>query len=101
MSTAVEDFAAFNITESMKLAKQEFDEYRRIESAHGGEAPSIIQRRALGPQLTVRGWWRIILYEEVRIKALKRQVNRLIAGNTIEGDDVPYPEEECWPEEKK
>ena len=92
MATPVEEFAAFNITEAMELAKQEFDEYRRIETAHGGDAPNIVEYD--GPRLTVRGWYRIILHEEVRIKALKRQVNRLIAGNTIEGDETPYPEEE-------
>ena len=101
MSTAVEDFAAFNITEAMKLAKQEFDEYRRIEASRLEDAPSVIHERGRAPRLTVRGWYRIILHEEVRIKALKRQVNRLISGETIEGDDIPYPEEECWPEEKE
>lgn len=91
----------FDITEVMELAKREFEEYRRIESARGEDAPSIVQQKALGPRLTVRGWYRIILHEEVRIKELKRQVNRLIAGSTIEGDDIPYSEEECWPEENE
>lgn len=103
MATPVEELCAFSITEALELAKKEFEEYLRIEAAHGDSAdefPSIVHQRALGPRLTVHGWYRIILHEEVRIKALKRQVNRLIAANTIEGDDVPYSDDECWPEEE-
>jgi hypothetical protein len=100
MATPVEEFAAFNITEAMKLAKKQFEEYRHIASGRMEDAPSTVNF-AGEPVLTVRGWYRIILHEEVRIKALKRQVNRLISGETIEGDDIPYPEKECWPEEKE
>jgi hypothetical protein len=94
MATPVEEFAAFNITEAMKLAKQEFDEYRRIEASRLEDAPSVIHERGRAPRLTVRGWYRIILHEEMRIKALKRQVNRLIRGETIDGDEELYPDEE-------
>lgn len=93
MPTPVEEFAAFNITEAMELAKQEYDEYHRIANSRREDAPNTVEYD--GPKLTVAGWYRIILHEEVRIKALKRQVNRLIRGDTIEGDDILYKNEEC------
>jgi hypothetical protein len=88
VGTPVEEFAAFNITEALEIAEAEFERYGRENEETTLEMDGV-------PHLTVRGWWRIILHEEKRIKALKRQVNRLIAGNTIEGDDIPYPEEDC------
>lgn len=86
MATPVEEFAAFNITKAMAEAKREFEEW-------GQDCEEYVEVDG-EPLLSVRGWWRIILHEEKRIAALKRQINRLIQGNTIESDDVLYPDEE-------
>jgi hypothetical protein len=93
MATPVEEFAAFNISEGLKLAKEEND---LLDASEKSTTVHVDGKT----YLTVRGWYRIILHEEKRIMALKRQVNRLIAGNTIEGDGVPYPDEECWVEDQ-
>lgn len=88
MGTPVEEFAAFNITEALKIAEAEFERYGRENEETTLEMDGV-------PHLTVRGWWCIILHEEKRIKALKRQVNRLIRGDTIDGDEELYRNEEC------
>lgn len=87
MSTPVEEFASFMIYNSLKLAREEY------ERSYKGEGDVVFGQDGL-EHLTTVGWYRIILHEEKRIRALKRQVNRLIEGNTIEGDEELYPEEE-------
>lgn len=95
MATPVEEFAAFNISEALELAKSDYEK-------HGKNDGDTTVHLDGGPCLTIRGWYRIVLHEELRIRALKRQVNRLIAGETIEGDEEPYLVDECWlPEEEE
>lgn len=87
MSTPVEEFAAFMIGDSLRIAKEEY------ERSDNGDGHIVFGKDGL-EHLTAVGWYRIILHEEKRIAALKRQVNRLILGNTIDGDEERYSEEE-------
>jgi len=83
MATPADELAEFVIKNHLQVAISEAADRRGVTN-------ELIDENG---RLTIHGYWRIVLFEEKRIRALKRQVNRLIANNTIEGDEEPYLDE--------